>query len=281
MKVVVNTAVRYCETWNDIQSYFDEIGKSNIRSLCLSDNNLFEIPPGIFSGLPSLQRLNLENNNLYEILPGTFSGLSSLRRLRLQHNNLSEIPPETFTGLSSLQKLSLQCNQLFKITPGTFEGLTSLQELWLNNNQISEMHPSSFSGLSSLQVLWLSTNKIFEIPPETFTGLSSLQRLLLRYNHLSRVPDGIRDGCKIFFFPQRKHPITLIKEHRQLSGEEVSCSISYEPIVDGCEYRMCSNPIKQHYVLSEYWSEWEKTCRNSKCVVCKEYDIVPKIFINN
>jgi hypothetical protein len=101
---------------------------------------------------------------------------------------------------------------------------------------------------------------------------------LLDNNHLSEIPDGINKNCRISFSPQR---IPLTKERKKLQEGDVMCSISYESIGDGCEYRKCLNPIKQHYILSEHWEMWEKTCGNHKCVVCKEFDVVSKIFINN
>jgi hypothetical protein len=104
---------------------------------------------------------------------------------------------------------------------------------------------------------------------------------MLYNNQLSEIPDGVHKNCNISFHHQR---VALIKECKQIhknGEEEIVCSISYDPIGDGCEYRVCSNPVKQHYILSVHWESWKKACGGSdKCVVCKEYDIVPKIFIN-
>jgi Leucine-rich repeat (LRR) protein len=222
--------------------------------------------------------LELSENHLSEISSDTFAGLTSLQKMWLNNNRLSEIPPSTFSKLTTLEELNLSENQISKVPPNIFSGLTYLEELNLSENHLSEIPPGIFLGLASLQRLWLDNNNLSEIPPGTFVGLTSLEVLGLDYNHLSEIPLGIHDKCSINFTPQR---LKVIKEHKHLPEEGVMCSISYDPIGGGCEYRACSNPIKQHYVLSEHWNEWEKTCGNSKCVMCKEYDVVPKIFINN
>jgi hypothetical protein len=230
--------------------------------------------------MSSLRVLWLNDNQLPEIVSDTFKGLTSLRVLWLSDNQISKISPGIFEGLTSLQELSLGNNQISEIAPGIFEELVSLKVLRLENNQISDIHPHAFLGMSSLEGLALCNNKISKIALGTFEELSSLQLLWLDGNQISEIPDGVYKNCKIYFHPQN---VVLIKECKQISkngGEEVACSISYDPIGDGCEYRMCSNPIKQHYILSEHWESWEKTCGNSKCVVCKEYGVVSKIFIN-
>jgi hypothetical protein len=126
-------------------------------------------------------------------------------------------------------------------------------------------------------MLDLDNNQLSTVPRDTFSGLTSLQKLWLDNNQLFEAPRGVHSCCNIVFHPQR---ILLEQEYKKIYEEGCACSISYEPIEDGCEYRMCSNPIKRHYVLQEHWESWEKTCRNSKCVVCKEYDVVNNIFIN-
>jgi Leucine-rich repeat (LRR) protein len=91
MKVVINNEERSFESWGEIQTYFNKVGKGKIVTLNFSGNQLSEIAPGTFEGLTSLQTLTLDNNQLPEVVPGTFEGLTSLQWLTLGNNQLSKI----------------------------------------------------------------------------------------------------------------------------------------------------------------------------------------------
>jgi Leucine-rich repeat (LRR) protein len=195
MLIVINATARDFETWEDVYSYFDTIGKTNIRDFRLSNNNqISEIPERAFSGLSSLQELYLNDNVISEISERVFSDLSSLRRLQLNDNQIFKIHPNAFSGLTSLEELHLHNNRISEITPYTFSGLTSLERLLLYNNRISKIHPYAFSDLSSLQELWLNHNQISEIYPGTFSDLSSLEELNLSENQISVLHSGAFSG---------------------------------------------------------------------------------------
>jgi Leucine-rich repeat (LRR) protein len=225
--ITVNLITKSFETWFDIQTYFDKVGRNNIFRLQLNNNRLTSLPDRIFSGLTTLQSLWLHNNQLTSLPDGIFSGLVSLRVLRLHNNQLASLPEGIFSGLVSLRVLKLYDNQLTSLPEGIFSGLASLQTLWIHNN-------------------------FLESSP------------------------GIVGECDVFFTPQY---VTLEKVNLLYTSDE-PCVISHEPLSPGCEYRMCSNPIKFHAYLSEIWMNWEKMSKNAKCVLCKEWGVIPKIFIN-
>ena len=61
-------------------------GLSSLRVLWLYENELAELPAGVFGGLSSLRFLNLSENGLAELPAGVFGGLTSLESLKLQGN---------------------------------------------------------------------------------------------------------------------------------------------------------------------------------------------------
>lgn len=70
-------------------------------------------------------------------------------------------------------------------------------------------------------------------------------------------------------------------QHRKLDDDnDRRCIISHDDLQPGCEYRICANPIS-HYYLNSSWKSWRDTTNNDNCVMCKEYDILPIIFIND
>ncbi|WP_420439883.1 leishmanolysin-related zinc metalloendopeptidase [Candidatus Palauibacter sp.] len=89
-----------------------ELGSlTQLHTLLLGRNRLTSIPHGI-AGMESLRRLDLGGNRLTSegLPPGVFSGLPSLQSLGLSDNRLSELPEGMFLGLPRLSLLSLDGN---------------------------------------------------------------------------------------------------------------------------------------------------------------------------
>ena len=119
-----------------VRQKVEEAKINRSTQLNLSEMGIKYLPPGIFSGLTSLQYLSLSNNQLTDI-QGVFTGLNSLQELYLSNNQLGKGNlQDVFSGLTSLQKVYLYNNQLTDIQ-GVFTGLTSLQDLFLDNNQLN------------------------------------------------------------------------------------------------------------------------------------------------
>ncbi len=89
-----------------------ELGRlTRLHKMLLGHNRLTSIPQGI-GGMESLRRLDLGGNRLTSegLPPGVFSGLPSLESLVLADNELSELPEGMFLGLPRLSLLSLGGN---------------------------------------------------------------------------------------------------------------------------------------------------------------------------
>jgi Leucine-rich repeat (LRR) protein len=248
-----------------------------LMNMGICDCQLVSLPEKIFSGLSSLQSLVINKIDDLRLSSGVFSGLQSLIILRLNDSNLHSLPRDLFSELPSLRNLYVDFNNFSSLPKGIFSGLRSLKFLSIIHNQLTSLPEGIFSDLESLECLDLRHNKLSEIPEGVFSGLTSLEWLGVKNNKLSSMPPGIPEKCKVLFDFQ--NPL-LNKETRKLETGEM-CLISYQPLEAGCEYRMCLNPIKSHIYLSEMWEHWEGTSGSKKCAMCKEWNIIHKIFINS
>lgn len=164
----------------------------SLRSLRLSDNQLSQgLPPGVFTGLGSLQELFLDGNAICELSPDLFSGLFLLEQLWLQHNAIDHLPPAVFADLGSLTSLSLQDNALRTLPAGLFSPTPHLLSLSLSHNQLVTVAEGTFANLSSLESLTLAHNAIARLPAGVFRGLRGLVKLHLDSNNLTALPPGL------------------------------------------------------------------------------------------
>ncbi|XP_070579268.1 toll-like receptor 13 [Ptychodera flava] len=85
----------------------------HLHHLNLNENKFFgEIPPEIFTGIPSLEELDLSNNSFVSIHPHSFKLLPNLKILDLSYNHLVQLPHAVFSFLTSLKVLYLRDNLL-------------------------------------------------------------------------------------------------------------------------------------------------------------------------
>ncbi|XP_072030189.1 uncharacterized protein [Amphiura filiformis] len=80
-------------------------GYSQLISLSLAENGIFQIQNGTFHGLTSLSWLDLSNNELTTLVDGLFAELLHLRNLFLLNVPLKLLYGATFTGLGTLHTL--------------------------------------------------------------------------------------------------------------------------------------------------------------------------------
>ncbi|CAB3226676.1 unnamed protein product [Arctia plantaginis] len=200
-------------------------GLTDLRTLDLGDNNIWNLPPEIFCLLYNLKELNITQNRLQDISNLGFSdwgngptapgkscntvletldmsyneirtlpdnGLSSLRALQklfLQNNRISSVADRAFVGLSDMQILNLSTNALTALPPEMFQSSRDIKQIYLNNNSLSVLAPGLLEGLDQLQILDLSVNELTSewVNRDTFSGLVRLIVLNLSYNRITKI----------------------------------------------------------------------------------------------
>ncbi|GIX74811.1 uncharacterized protein CDAR_73811 [Caerostris darwini] len=105
-----------------------------LEALCLSGNELEELPEGIVS-LHRLKRLHCDFNHLHS-LPNDWSSLVSLTSLTLSNNRLDRLPVTIWT-LQCLEVLNLQRNRISILDPLPDGAASRLKELRLDWNRLS------------------------------------------------------------------------------------------------------------------------------------------------
>ncbi len=138
----------------------DLIDMTELQSLCLIDNQLLDIPDGLFQDQSKMKLLDLQGNQLSNMRSGMWTGLTSVIALSLSYNNLGAAtwPAD---GLS---------------------GMPELETLWLNHNGIATLPSGVFGGLPSLANVFLDNNEMVILPDGVFSGSTNLDDVGVRYN---------------------------------------------------------------------------------------------------
>ncbi|CAH3158154.1 unnamed protein product, partial [Pocillopora meandrina] len=71
----------------------------------LGNNQIKELPPGVFNNNTELTKLELGNNQIKELPPGVFNNNTELTALELGNNQIKELPPGVFNNNTELTKL--------------------------------------------------------------------------------------------------------------------------------------------------------------------------------
>ena len=182
---------------------------TGVKDLWIQTNeDLGDVSPGAFRGLPSLERLALSWSSIQTLPVDVFSDLPELRWLQVVGNKLQTLPdglllprgleylsfngnpltglPENlFAGLSQLRDLRIETYHEatpFSLPPNVFRNLRALETLQLSYNGILELTPGIFDGLHNLKSIRLANNRIETLPPGMFDGLTALESIDLRDN---------------------------------------------------------------------------------------------------
>ena len=188
----------------------DFSGLVSLEVLYLSNNNLVDLPEGIFQELGKLKQLSLRNNSLTSLPRGIFEGLTSLEVLWLGGNPLTSLPGGIFKEVGTLKQLFLGGNSLTSLPQGIFEALTSLEVLTLGPNPLTSLAEGVFHRLGNLNYLDMSRISLTAIPEGLFGGLNKLETLNLSENRLIRLTEGVFKGLGTLKI--------LILDSNQLSG---------------------------------------------------------------
>lgn len=200
-------------------------GLPQLKSLDLSDNNIWSLPQELFCPLAALVHLNLSSNRLHNVselgfsdwgngpsAPGRrcngglevldlsdneaatlpdngFTSLRSLQKFYLQNNAISTIADRAFVGLTSLKYLNMSNNRLVALPPELFQSTRYIEEIHLFNNSVNVLAPGLLEGLDHLVILDMSRNELTSswVNKDTFSGLIRLVVLNIGYNQLTKI----------------------------------------------------------------------------------------------
>ncbi|KAL3276836.1 hypothetical protein HHI36_012199 [Cryptolaemus montrouzieri] len=227
-------------------------GMGELKSLDLSDNNIWSTPEQVFCPLYSLTHLNLTRNKLQDVAALNFSdwgggpldpgkacaaglevldlsyndiivlpdnglsGLRSLKTLFLQDNSISTLGDRAFVGLTALTILNMSSNSLIALPPELLLSSRKLTHLYLQNNSLGVLAPGLLEGLDQLQVLDLSFNDLSSnwVNRDTFSGLVRLVVLNLSFNRLTRIDANLfHDLYTLQILNLEHNSIDFVAEH--------------------------------------------------------------------
>ncbi|VVC40085.1 Hypothetical protein CINCED_3A013100 [Cinara cedri] len=156
-------------------------GTPHLKQLFLRDNNIEELPNGVFKRLRNLEILDLGGNKLSKIDSDIFDGVP-LTNLFLYSNHLKTLN----LNIPSLKHLDVSNNRLTSIT---VENLNKLVQLSLNKNNIITVTGKLFKNTSLEFIKYNYGN--FTVPDEFLSSLYNLNEVQLTYLKLENVPENM------------------------------------------------------------------------------------------
>ncbi|KAF8367450.1 lron-9, partial [Pristionchus pacificus] len=161
----------------------------SLSSLVLSSNNILALEGKPFDGKTKLKYLDLSGNQITDIDEGTFESITNLESLLIgDHNYLNETLLNEIARLGSLQVLDLsRADGIFTPPSKLFTHLPALTTLKMGGCSLSSVEMGAFSPLAQLEALDLRVNLIENISALAFDGLGSLKRLSLAGNYIRKI----------------------------------------------------------------------------------------------
>lgn len=156
-------------SYNELTEVPASLGNMGINKLQLANNNLNELPDGVW-GNKYIFHLELDNNNI-SIIPASIQNAKSLTEFLFSNNSVAELRNEIFK--LNLVTLMADGNNINKI-PENIGYLISLKYLRFNNNRNIPQIPKTIGELVNVRELDVRNNSI-ESLPEEFINLKRLQ----------------------------------------------------------------------------------------------------------
>ena len=162
---------------------FDSV--EDISHIFLSNNEIVDLPQGIFENLPRLSRLEMRDNMLQDLNISKL-GLKTTQILKFGYNRIETIDLQ----YSSIKGISLEGNKIKRIGAKSLGTTPSVSELNLARNRISEISQRAFENIRLISTLILHGNNIKSMPGKLFSN-TLVAKLFLHNNSLSNVDDFI------------------------------------------------------------------------------------------
>lgn len=166
--------------------------QNQLRTLTMSDNNLYALTKDSFNGAPSIEILVLAENNLTNISENTFSSLTNLKSIYLRNNNIANFPQKLFQHNKNLEKTSIiELNNLKTLPTGFLSHLNNLKNVTIEHCQLNAISSDLFEGSTNIKSLSFKSNNLEQLPPHIFAKLKNMVNLDLSYNKLNTIDDNI------------------------------------------------------------------------------------------
>ncbi|WWC91945.1 uncharacterized protein L201_006897 [Kwoniella dendrophila CBS 6074] len=164
------------------------------RHVYLADNRITDEIFHYLAHLPHIRTINLSFNEIYEIPPDTLCHLTKLESLYLSGNKLTSLPAEDLEKLVSLKTLHLNGNKL-QTLPSELGAIKSLQHLDVGSNVLKYNianwpYDWNWNWNTALRYLNLSGNKRLEIKPtsaQEMNHASSFRKELSDFTALTQL----------------------------------------------------------------------------------------------
>lgn len=153
-----------------------------VTSIDLSENDLVEIPEGLFDNMTNLQYVYLNTNKLISLPKDLFKNNKHIEWINLRANNLTSVSQDDFSGLAELKYLELDNNDIITIEEGALDGDTGLQQIGLSGNMLRALPDKLFAEKKALDFINIADNQ-FETLPECINDAKALRKLIA-YNNL-------------------------------------------------------------------------------------------------
>ncbi|XP_029306864.1 toll-like receptor 21 [Cottoperca gobio] len=145
-----------CFLNKNISSPFMKLSK--LRDLKLDGqrpHGFIVLPDTIFRGLHSLKSLYLTNNNIFHLPPDAFDDLTGLKFLTLDNCcvGVAQLQPGVFKNLRNLTRLIVENMGIQNFSKEVFGNLTQLRTLQLNHNVMKTIHVDALESLPKLHYL--------------------------------------------------------------------------------------------------------------------------------
>ena len=149
----------------------------SLKHVLLADNQFNEDIFHSIAQLPEIRTLNLSFNDIFEIPPSTLSKCEKMEALYLSGNKLTSLPTEDLERLQKLKVLHLNGNKL-QTLPSELAALVALEHLDVGSNVLKYNianwpYDWNWNWNTALRYLNLSGNKRLEIKPTSAQDMVS------------------------------------------------------------------------------------------------------------
>lgn len=181
-----------------------------------------------FNGTPILSYLSLKNNDLKEIPQGVFKHLFKLLKLDLSNNCITKIESDVFE-IPSLIFLDLSNNYLTTLSLN----IPSLLLLNLVNNSFTHLKPEALN-LPELETLYLAKNNIRNLTSNnlfSFHNLVNVTNIDLSYNFINCIDPGWLNLTNLIYLDLSSNNFTVLKlqEFQNINGIR-DININFNPL---------------------------------------------------